>query len=237
MRRPEVRAALLAEESHLTEGLIGEISQCGHQTFGLVDPAYYEPAPEESFAAIAEARGITPQEVAYDVLLENDGQALIFLPLFNYLPGDLEYVREMLEHPHTTFGLSDGGAHCGVISDASFPTTLIQHWGRDRTRGPRLPVERLVAMQTKETAELVGLHDRGVLAPGYKADVNVIDFDHLTVHEPTIEHDLPAGGRRLVQRASGYDVTVVSGRVAFRDGEPTGVCAGRLVRGAQPAPA
>ncbi len=237
MRRPEVRAALLAEESALTEGLVGEIIGSWHKMYRLGDPANYEPAPEESFAGLAAAEGRTPQEIAYDVLLEKDGAALIYHPLFNYQCGDLGFVQEMLEHPYTTFGLSDGGAHCGVISDASFPTTLIQHWGRDRTRGPQLPLERLIAMQTKETAELVGLGDRGVLAPGYKADVNVIDFERLTLHEPTVEYDLPAGGRRLVQRASGYEATIVAGEVAFRDGVPTGVFNGRLIRGAQPAPA
>lgn len=236
MRKPEVRAALLSEESTFTEGLVGEIIGSWHKMYRLGEPANYEPAPEESFAGLAEARGCTPQEIAYDVLLEKDGAALIYHPLFNYETGDLSLVQEMLEHPHTTFGLSDGGAHCGVISDASFPTTLIQHWGRDRSRGPKLPLERLISMQTKETAELVGLHDRGVLAPGYKADVNVIDFDHLTLHEPTVEYDLPAGGRRLVQRASGYEVTIVAGEIAFRDGEPTGALNGRLIRGAQPAP-
>jgi N-acyl-D-aspartate/D-glutamate deacylase len=237
MRKPEVRDALLAEESALTHGLVGEIVTSWHKMYRLGEPANYEPAPEESFAGLAETEGRTPQEVAYDTLLENDGRALIYHPLFNYGPGDLSFVKEMLEHPHTTFGLSDGGAHCGVISDASFPTTLIQHWGRDRTRGPKIPLERLVSMQTKETAELVGLLDRGVLAPGYKADVNVIDFDGLTLHEPTVTYDLPAGGRRLLQRASGYETTVVAGQVAFRNGEPTGALNGRLVRGAQPAPA
>jgi N-acyl-D-aspartate/D-glutamate deacylase len=237
MRKPEVRDALLAEESALTHGLVGEIVTSWHKMYRLGEPANYEPAPEESFAGLAETEGRTPQEVAYDTLLENDGRALIYHPLFNYGPGDLSFVKEMLEHPHTTFGLSDGGAHCGVISDASFPTTLSQHWGRDRTRGPKIPLERLVSMQTKETAELVGLLDRGVLAPGYKADVNVIDFDGLTLHEPTVTYDLPAGGRRLLQRASGYETTVVAGQVAFRNGEPTGALNGRLVRGAQPAPA
>jgi len=237
MRKPEVRAALLAEESAITEGLVGEIIGSWHKMYRLGEPANYEPAPEESFAGLAEARGCSPQEVAYDALIENNGRALIYHPLFNYGSGDLSFVQEMLEHPFTTFGLSDGGAHCGVISDASFPTTLIQHWGRDRTRGPKLPLERLVSMQTKETAELVGLHDRGVLAPGYKADVNVIDFEGLTLHAPTVAYDLPAGGRRLVQRASGYEVTIVAGEVAFRDGEPTGALNGRLIRGAQPSPA
>jgi len=236
MRRPEVRAALLAEESTLTEGLAAEIITSWHKMYRLGEPANYEPAPEDSFAARAEAGSCTPQEIAYDALLDNAGRALIYHPLFNYVTGDLSLVQEMLEHPHTTFGLSDGGAHCGVISDASFPTTLIQHWGRDRTRGPKLPLERLVAMQTSETAALVGLLDRGVVAPGYKADLNVIDFDNLTLHEPTVAYDLPAGGRRLVQRASGYEYTIVAGSVAFRDGEPTGALNGRLIRGAQPTP-
>ena len=236
MRKPEVRKALLDEQSALTEGLAAEIISSWHKMFRLGDPADYEPAPEDSFAALAVANGATPQEIAYDALLEKDGRALIYHPLFNYLPGDLSFVQTMLEHPYTTFGLSDGGAHCGVISDASFPTTLIQHWGRDRTRGPKLPLERLVAMQTSETAGLVGLLDRGVVAPGYKADLNIIDFENLTLHEPTVAYDLPAGGRRLVQRASGYEYTIVAGSVAFRDGEPTGALNGRLVRGAQPAP-
>lgn len=236
MHKPEVRKALLDEQSSLTEGLAAEIISSWHKMFRLGDPADYEPAPEDSFAALAESSGFTPQEIAYDVLLEKDGKALIYHPLFNYLTGDLSLVQEMLEHPHTTFGLSDGGAHCGVISDASFPTTLIQHWGRDRTRGPKLPLETLVAMQTSETAGLVGLNDRGVIAPGYKADLNVIDFEHLTLHEPTVVYDLPAGGRRLVQRASGYECTIVAGEVAFRNGDPTGALNGRLVRGAQPAP-
>ncbi len=237
MRKPEVRAALIGEESTLTQGLAAEIISGWHKMFRLGDPANYEPAPEDSFAGLAESMGSTPQEIAYDALLEKDGKALIYHPLFNYLTGDLSLVKEMLEHPHTTFGLSDGGAHCGVISDASFPTTLIQHWGRDRTRGPKLPLEQLVAMQTRETAGLVGLLDRGVIAPGYKADLNVIDFENLTLHEPTVAYDLPAGGRRLVQRASGYEYTIVAGEIAFRDGEPTGVLNGKLIRGARPAPA
>lgn len=236
MREPAMRAKLLAESTAMTEGLLGEILTSWHKMFRLGEPANYEPAPEESFAGIAEANGCTPQEVAYDAMLEDGGQALIYHPLFNYMPGDLSLVEEMLEHPHTVMGLSDGGAHCGVISDASFPTTLIQHWGRDRTRGKLLPLERLISMQTKETAELVGLHDRGILAPGYKADVNVIDFDGLQLHEPRVEYDLPAGGRRLVQRASGYTATIVSGKVAFENGVPTGELNGRLVRGAQPCP-
>ena len=238
LRDPAVREKILAEVEHAeaTNELIQEVVSTFHKMFPMSDPVDYEPAPERSVAGIAEREGRTPAEVAYDLLLERDGHALLYHPLFNYLPGDLEYVREMLEHPYTTFGLSDGGAHCGVLCDASFPTTLIQHWGRDRTRGAKIPLERLISMQTKATAALVGLGDRGVLAVGYKADVNVIDFDGLTLHPPTVVHDLPAGGRRLVQRATGYRYTIVSGRVAFEDGEPTGELAGKLVRGARPSP-
>ncbi len=237
LRTPEVRAALIHSECTLPEGILArEIVTGFHKMFRLGDPANYEPGPDESFEALAAAAGVAPREIALDALLANDGTALIYHPLFNYLPGNLDYVAEMLEHPHTVMGLSDGGAHCGVISDASFPTTLIQHWGRDRTAGPKIALERLVSMQTLETARLVGLHDRGVLAAGYKADINVIDFEHLVAHEPVVEYDLPAGGRRLVQRATGYDVTMVSGQVAFRNGEPTGVLVGKLIRGAQAAP-
>lgn len=232
---PALRAEILSDPVP-DLGLVTEIVTGFHKMFRLGEPAEYEPDPSRSFAAIAADEGRTPQEVAYDVLLEDDGRSLIYHPLFNYLPGDLSYVQEMMEHPHTVMGLSDGGAHCGTICDASFPTTTIQHWGRDRSRGPRLPLEDLIKKQTSETARLVGLHDRGVVAEGYKADLNVIDFDELTLHHPTIVNDLPAGGRRLVQRASGYVATIVSGTVAFRDGEPTGEHAGRLIRGAQPAP-
>ncbi len=235
LRKPEVQAALLAEQTAIPEGLGREIVTGFHKLFRLGDPANYEPTPDRSFASLATERGCSPQQVALEALLEKDGRALIYHPLFNYLPGNLDYVAEMLEHPHTVMGLGDAGAHCGVICDASFPTTLLQHWGRDRERGT-LPVERLVSMQTRETAELVGLHDRGVIAPGYKADVNVIDFDELAVHEPHVVNDLPAGGRRLVQEASGYLCTIVSGTVAFEDGIPTGALRGTLIRGAQPSP-
>lgn len=237
LRRPETRAALLSEETELPEGvLVREIVTGFAKQFRLGDPADYEPGPEASFAAIAQAEGRAAGEVALDAMLENDGRALIYHPLFNYQPGNLDLVAEMIAHPHTVMGLGDGGAHCGVISDASFPTTLIQHWGRDRKRGDLIPLEQLVKMQTSDTARLVGLADRGVIGPGYKADLNVIDFEHLQLHAPSVEYDLPAGGRRLVQRATGYAATLVSGRVAFREGVPTGELRGRLIRGVQPAP-
>ncbi|MEM1436122.1 MAG: amidohydrolase family protein [Pseudomonadota bacterium] len=233
LRDPAVRERLLTEQPvDIGNPLLTEIITTFTKLFRLGEPANYEPAPEDSIAAAAERRGISPEAVALDMLLEKDGRALLYHPLFNYQTGNLDLVEQMLTHPHTVFGLSDGGAHCGALCDASFPTTLIQHWGRDRTRGNRLPLEQLIRMQTRDTAALVGLTDRGQLAPGFKADINIIDFDHLTLHEPTVINDLPAGGRRLIQKASGYETTLVSGSVAFRNGEPTGALNGRLVRGA-----
>ncbi|GAB5451572.1 MAG: amidohydrolase family protein [Halioglobus sp.] len=216
--------------------LMDEVLYSFDKMFSLGEPANYEPNPDDSMGAIARRRGVAPEEVVLDVMLQNDGQALIYQPLFNYEPGNLDHVRTMLQHPYTVAGLADAGAHCGMISDASFPTTLIQHWGRDRTRGEKLPLEKLIAMQTSETARQVGLRDRGVLQPGYKADINVIDFDNLSLHAPHIVHDLPAGGRRLMQTASGYNATIISGRVAFREGQSTGELNGRLVRGPQSSP-
>ncbi|MFK7897034.1 MAG: amidohydrolase family protein [Myxococcota bacterium] len=236
LRKPEVRAQILSEDAGNAGALVNEIISSFHKMFRLGEPANYEPSPEDSVESIAKRAGKTSAEIVYDMLLEKEGKALIYHPLFNYLPGNLDYVEEMLEHPHTVFGLSDGGAHCGVLCDASFPTTLIQHWGRDRTRGKKLPLERLVRMQTKETAELVGLYDRGIVGEGYKADLNVIDFDNLSLHEPTVTYDLPAGGRRLIQKATGYRKTIVSGQVAFEEGEPTGALNGNVIRGSQPAP-
>lgn len=238
MRDPAFKQQLLNETPATVDAaLVNEIITSFQKQFRLGEPANYEPAVEDSFAAIAEDRGVTPLEIVYDVMLEKDGTALIYHPLFNYFPGDLSLVEEMLNHPYSTFGLSDGGAHCGALCDASFPTTLIQHWGRDRQRGNKIALEKLISMQTKETAELVGLYDRGLLKPGYKADINIINFDELTLHEPFVTNDLPAGGRRLVQKASGYEATFVSGKLAFREGEPTGELNGQLIRGAQSAPA
>lgn len=238
MRDPAFRAKILAEEPiDMGQPLLDELIKTFTKLFELGTPANYEPAPEDSVQARADREGRTPQEVAYDLLLEDDGKKLLYFPLFNYGSGNLDFVHKMLTHPYTTFGLGDGGAHCGALCDASFPTTLIQHWGRDRTAGPKLPLEQLVSMQTKETAELVGLHDRGILKPGYKADINVIDFEGLTLYPPTVVYDLPAGGRRLIQKADGYEITIVNGEIAFRNGEPTGTLSGQLIRGAQPAPA
>ena len=231
MRDPKFKKKLLSEKPvSIGNPLVEEITQSFNKMFRLGDPANYEPDPDSSFKAIAKKQNISPQEVAYDCLLEKEGKALIYHPLFNYLPGNLDFVEKMLNHPYSISGLGDAGAHCGAISDASFPTTLIQHWGRDRTRGKKIPLEKLISMQTLETSRLLGISDRGVLKEGYKADINVIDFDNLTLHEPEVLHDLPAGGRRLVQKASGYEYTIVSGQIAFKNGEATGALNGRLIR-------
>jgi N-acyl-D-aspartate/D-glutamate deacylase len=230
LRDPAVRAAILSEAgSPLAAGLLGDFEQM----FPFGDPPDYEPGPEASLAARARARGVSPSELAYDALLEQDGRALLYRPVMNYAAGDLEVTRAMLEHPDTVPGLGDAGAHCGMICDGSFPTFLVSHWAKDRVRGKRLPLERLVKQQTADTAALVGLSDRGVLAPGKKADLNRIDWDALGTAPPEIVFDLPAGGRRLVQRGRGYRATVVSGQVTFEDGESTGALPGRFIRGSR----
>ena len=231
MKDPAFKEKLLSEDPvSIGNPLVDEITQSFNKMFRLGEPANYEPEPDASFEAIAKKQNISPQEVAYDCMLEKEGRALIYHPLFNYLPGNLDYVERMLNHPYSISGLGDAGAHCGAISDASFPTTLIQHWGRDRKRGKKIPLEKLISMQTLETSRLLGITDRGVLKEGYKADINVIDFENLTLHEPEVLNDLPAGGRRLVQRASGYEYTIVSGQIAFKDGESTGALNGKLIR-------
>ncbi len=234
---PEFRAKLLAEEPEYPAGEIIEmICTAYHKMFALGEVPNYEPSPEESVKARAERSGKNPREIVLDLMLEQGGKALIYFPLMNYYSGSLSDVETMLTHPNTAFGLSDGGAHCGIICDASFPSTLLTHWGRDRSRGRKLPLEWIVHGLTGRNAELVGLKDRGILAPGMKADVNVIDFDRLKLYSPHIVNDLPAGGKRLIQHADGYTASIVSGTVAFRNGQPTGALNGRLVRGAQARP-
>lgn len=235
MRDPETRRRLLAEEP--SERQLARLSQARQNMVGRWDRMYvmagatpdYEPIPEKSIAAIAARGNSSPQEVAYDYLTEGLDKFLFF-PIVNYTEGDHGTVREMLTDTGTLLGLSDGGAHCGAIVDASVPSFMLTHWGRDRSRGPGLPLEQLVKMQTSETADFFGFHDRGRLAPGLRADVNLIDFDRLRLHQPEVVHDLPAGGRRLVQRADGYRATLVAGTPTFENGEDTGARPGRLVR-------
>jgi len=231
MKDPEFKKKILSEKPvSIGNPLLDEIITSFNKMFRLGEPANYEPHPDSSVLSESKKLSLSPQEIVYDMLLEKDGKALIYHPLFNYEFGNLDHVETMLKHPYTIFGLGDAGAHCGAISDASFPTTLIQHWGRDRDRGEKFPLEALIKMQTFETSRLLGIKDRGLLMEGLKADINVIDFDNLTIHEPEIVNDLPAGGRRLVQKASGYSYTIVSGQVAFKDGEATGELNGQLIR-------
>jgi N-acyl-D-amino-acid deacylase len=235
MRDPELRRQLLAEEP--TERQLARLSQARQAMIGRWDKLFvmsgatpdYEPSPDKSIAAIAAKGNRSPQEVAYDYLTEKLDNFLL-LPVVNYAQGDHEMVREMLTDPGTLLGLSDGGAHCGAIVDASMPSFMLTHWARDRSRGPGLPLPQLVKMQTSETADFFGFHDRGRLRPGLRADVNIIDFDGLRLHQPEVVHDLPAGGRRLVQRVDGYRATLVAGTAVFESGEDTGARPGRLVR-------
>ena len=204
--------------------------------FELGDPPDYEPRPDASISARAQRDGIDAHDLYIDLLLGDEGRALLYLPFLNYFDGNLDAAAEMIAHPHTVPGLSDGGAHVGTICDASFPTSLLTHWGRDRARGTTFALPFLVQRQSRATAEAVGLLDRGLLAPGYKADVNVIDFENLTLTPPLMVHDLPAGGKRLVQGARGYLHTIVSGVETYTDGQPTGALPGRFVRGEKPPP-
>ena len=236
LRTPERRAAILAETDGegtglLIEGLAGLAAGMLDNIFVLGDPPDYEPTPDRSIAALAAAAGVEPMEAAYDAFCAEDGRALLMLPLLNYADGDHEAIRAQLTHPQSVSGLSDGGAHCGIICDASLPTTMLTHWTRDRTRGEKLPLEWIVKKQTHDTAALYGLNDRGTLEPGKRADVNVIDYDALALETPEMIYDLPAGGRRLVQRSVGYVATIVAGEVTRRDGVDTGARPGRLVRG------
>jgi N-acyl-D-aspartate/D-glutamate deacylase len=230
---PEVRRQLLSEEPvNPPRGLIANFGNM-HPMSGVPD---YEPTSAGSVAALAQARGVTPQELVLDHMLTDGGRAMLYVPLLNYAEGSLDPAHAMLAHADTVPGLSDGGAHVGMICDGSFPTSMLTHWTRDRTRGPKLSLEHVIRMQTADTAAAVGLHDRGRLAPGMRADVNIIDYDGLRLHAPQVAYDLPAGGRRLIQRADGYVATIVAGEVTYRDGEPTDALPGRLLRGPQAAP-
>jgi len=226
----QTRAAMIQELGGPKTKLLGaKLIGKFELMFELGDVPDYEPSPDKSLAARATRQGVSPADIALDILLANSGQGLIYVPFANYIDGSLDVVREMLEHPLTIPGLSDGGAHVGTICDGSFSTSLLTHWGRDREHG-RIPIEQLVKQQCQDTAAAVGLVDRGQLKPGLRADVNVIDFDNLQVLRPEIHHDLPAGGRRLLQRAHGYVHTICAGQEIYRDGRATGAVPGRLIR-------
>ena len=230
---PAFQQRLLNDQPDADNPFVRSILRNFGKMFVLGDPPDYEPTEDKTVAALAKARGTTPEAVALDLMLADDGRGMIYLPFLNYAQGNLDPVKAMLESPASLPGLSDGGAHVGMICDGSFPTTLLTHWARDRTRGDKLPLEFLIKRQCRDTAAWVGLKDRGLLQKGYRADLNIIDYDGLKLHTPHIVHDLPAGGRRLMQHADGYEATVVAGQVIQRHGEATGAKPGRLVRGAQ----
>ena len=232
LHQPEVRAAILSETPTETDDPLF-FRPNYDKMYLLGDPPDYEQPPENALGAQARRQGRRPEELAYDAMLTDDGRGMLYVPFLNYADGNLDATREMLSDPHAVPGLSDGGAHCGIICDASFPTYLLTHWTRDRSRGEKLSIPFVVAAQSRKTALSVGLTDRGVVARGYKADLNVIDYDRLHLHPPKVHYDLPVGGRRLLQQVDGYDATIVSGVVTQRGGKSTGARPGRLVRGAQ----
>ncbi len=245
MRKPETRQRILDEATGKSVRLLRLLFIEGKEMrstisdyeriFLLGNPPNYEPAPELSMRSIGARKGLSPEAAAYDCLTEGDGTAFLYTPLFNYHEGNYDVAREMMMHPNTILGISDGGAHCGMICDASAPTYLLQHFVRDRDRGPRIGLEQAIRMQTRETAELYGFYDRGLIAPGMRADLNLINFDELALLAPEMVADLPAAGKRLIQRATGYEATLSAGAVTFENGEATGQLPGRLVRGRQGA--
>ncbi len=230
LRDPVRRANILSEETAPGFARLFKMMDEGRKIWLLGDPPDYEPAPEDSLYAKAQRQGVSSWEYIYDQMLANDGKNILYTPFANYAENNLDCCREMILHQNTVMGLGDGGAHVGTICDASFITTLLTHWGRDRTRGEQIDLPTLVKSQTHDTARAVDLLDRGTLQPGMRADVNVIDFEHLKVRVPEIVHDLPAGGARLQQKADGYLATVVAGEITYRNGEATDALPGRLIR-------
>jgi N-acyl-D-aspartate/D-glutamate deacylase len=234
LKDPELRARILEEFRGLPA--TGEKQTRFDRMYPLSDPPDYEPSPDLSMEAQAKRQGVTPEELVYDVLLEEDGHKLILLMALGYADGDLSPSYRMMTSDNVVLGLGDGGAHYGIICDASYPTSMLTLWTRDRTRGPRISIAEAVAGMTSKPAEAVGLMDRGLLKAGYKGDFNIIDYDALHLHTPHVAYDLPAGGRRLHQRADGYVATGVAGAVTYREGVPTGALPGRLIRGARTGP-
>ena len=233
LRRPEVRDAILGETSQDERSLVQYISSSFERMWPFEGEADYEPVADDSLLQRASGDRRRAEEAAYDHLNSNEGTGIIYFPFMNYAAGSLDPLHELHQHPRTRMGLADGGAHCGTIVDGGMPTFMLSYWARDRTRGDVLPLELVVHRQTQQTAQFYDLHDRGVLAPGMRADVNVIDFDRLGVERPRMAWDLPTGAPRYVQRSVGYVATICNGVVTVADGEFTGDLPGRLIRGPQ----
>lgn len=232
LRDTMVRRKIISETPDPSDFPGASLLRMWEMMYPLGEKPDYEPAPDSHVASRAARLGVQPAELAYDLMMEQDGEAVLMLPSVNYAYGSLDVAREMLQHDHSVYGLGDGGAHLGFLCDASLPTFMLQYWARDR-KHDRLPLAEVVRGLSHDTASTIGLHDRGLLRPGYKADLNIIDFDALSLGPPRINYDLPAGGKRMIQTAQGYSATIVSGVTIQRDGIPTGVLPGRLVRGAQ----
>ena len=236
LRKPEVRARVLADDPDEALLPLTAMTRQYDVMFELGEPPCYEPEPGSCIAERAAREGLPAPELAYDLLLENDGKGMLYVAFGNWPDDTLDHLFKFFDDPNSVMGLGDGGAHYGLICDSSYPTFVLSHWARDR-KGRKLSIEQAVRAMTSHPASIIGLSDRGVIAPGYRANINVIDHDRLTLHAPEIVDDLPGGGRRLDQRASGYRYMLVSGEIVTRGDKPTGVLPGRLVRGRQPAPA
>ena len=238
---PAFKAQVLSEQIDLSEapqdiaGLLMIVSAGWTMQFEMDEDFDYEPGPEASVAARAAKAGVSPEEYAWDMLCRDDFSGFIYLPILNYADGNLDFLQPLQHCDDTVNSLSDGGAHCGTICDAASPTFMLQHWVRDRKRGDRIGLENAIKRQCADTARLYGLEDRGVIAPGYLADLNIIDFERLKLGKPWLAFDLPAGGKRLLQKADGYVATIKNGQVTFREGEWTGAAPGGLIRGPQRA--
>lgn len=231
MRDPAFRARLIAEEPDETPTPLHRLLRTWDNIYPLGAEPDYEPSPDGSIAALAAKRGVSPVELVYDLMLEQDGHALILMPFSNYAERSLEPALAMMRDPYSIVGLGDGGAHYGIICDASYPTTMLSYWTRDRA-GERLTIPAAVKALSADNADFLGLRDRGRVKVGLKADINVIDHDAIRLHAPHVVYDLPGGGRRLAQHATGYRATMVSGVVTRRDGIDTGARPGKLVRAA-----
>jgi N-acyl-D-aspartate/D-glutamate deacylase len=237
LRRPEFRRRLLTEQPAVPVYATLQMYLRHYEwMFALGNPPDYEPPANKSILAIAQRRGVSPDEVALDLLLEEEGKAVLFVTAANYADASLDHAAEMLANDNTLLGLGDGGAHYGLICDASAPTFMLTYWTRDRQRGTRFSISEMVKKLTSRNAAAVGLTDRGIVARGYKANINIIDYDRLALHAPRMSADLPGGGSRLSQTASGYVATLVNGQVTYREGAPTGALPGRLVRAPRSRP-